>query len=589
MPTTIFNEECDASLSKLRELAASLRATTVGATAGLNPKPTTGELQFTVTRSLPEVVLAIRDAGQRLSELLTDLESKVETQLVDFFRAMRDKVEDENSVLRATKSLLPTDPTLLKHLQVVTTSLLLPQDAAALSGVAGGGGTNRDSPQAGTIAGGAKPPPLQLSFLKSPARSHHHYHTHGGGAAATTLTPSAVTSRSMGKELATDTLRATLLLQLQSAMQLCEATVGAVYLQSTEGVTYLHRVCGINAAERLPLDVSPASGSTIATVLQHNMGCNISRSRHNHPDGLQAYQSATKAVRESVALRITNGLILPIGDLGCIMLADKGSESQFSELDEHVVWSAAIVIRGLLQRYPIGLLMGTVSPALHQALQQHAMLPPFAPIPNELKRTQNALSPEDALSAMAPGIERVPRLPKKLVMLRTDDAAGFQTIMSRDLASIQKCAISDEDLLEAAVPYVNNLEALWRKAIDGMTEVRLNYEKKEKESTAKSERIVELEVELRLLNRQLFSMKTDIQRIRAVLPSHLQSTDRGGDGVAEGGTAASPTAGTQDGGGGGSPRNHNRRSSKKVGGGGGGAVAPGSPSLPMIKIPHTVR
>lgn len=552
--STVFNEESHKALLAIKQVAKAVSATTTSSTAGLKDDDTL----FTLSRSLPEVTAAVREVGNKMLALLDKFEKAVEEQLVTFYRTMKQNVENEHQILRTTKSLMPSDPSLLKHLVTATQQQL--QTATASYLVASGQSPRPVSPKIAPLAAsklltaGLGSSSTTLPPIKSPRRLSP---TRDGASAVPNQSAAIapVTKDTVG--IASESLKSWLFVTLQSTMQLCEASRGAVYIRANEGTAYLRRVCGINAEERLPLDVSPAAGSTIATVVQNSIGVNIGRSRFKNPYALDNYSTASQAVRASVAIKITTGLILPIGDVGCILVADKTTESLFSELDEHILWSASMMIRGALKRYPVELLTGKLTSTTVHALNAHAMLPPIAadatPYRIDTREQQQLLeisgkadleyvmSPEEELQALCPGIVHVPRLPKKLVMIRANERGGFQSILSKDLESLKRAELSDEDLLEAAVPYITNLEALWRKSIDSMTELRSTCEKLDKELSLRNTRIVELEVEVRVLTRQYSAMRADVHRIRQAVPALLRDNGEQQEVVDDTGKASAPT------------------------------------------------
>lgn len=577
MSTTIFNEESSAALANLRKVALAISLAATGAApAGLKGDDG-ASTHFTLSRSLPDVTNAVRDAGEKLLALIGSFESAVEEQLVTFYRTMKHQVEQEHLLLRSTKSLMPSDPALLKHLKAATheqlqqqsssNSAVTPRAAAhgtqvngtpvavrqALPPLIGSPLIGMGQPRNGAVGSTCVSPTSDVPPIPIPSTqmvigsSHRHHHLHQP-------IPPAAKDPTV---VASESLRVWLYLTLQSTLQLCEASRGAIYLQATEGTSYLRRICGINAEDRLPLDVSPAAGSTIATVVQNNVAVNIGRSRHRNPNALDAYSSASQAVRASVAIKIDTGVIIPIGDIGCVLIADKTTESYFSELDEHVVWCTATLIRGVLRRYKSDMLIGKIPGSITQALIATALLPPIAADPETVDQHHHAthttspsnasssrhhhghaspqrtafLSPEEELQALLPGITRIPRLPKKLVVVRSSEVSGFQQLLAKDTDNLKKVELSDEDLLEAAVPYISNLEALWKKSIDSMTELRSTCERLDREIARRNARIVELEVEHRILTRQLHAMKNDVQKIRSAVPTHLKELTSPGSNV----------------------------------------------------------
>jgi hypothetical protein len=171
-----------------------------------------------------------------------------------------------------------------------------------------------------------------------------------------------------------------------------------------------------------------------------------------------------------------------------------------------------------------------------QLLASHAELPPIAAAdltpgkqtafagPGSLPAGGDAL--DECLSRMLPGLTALLPRPARLVVVKA--APQFAALLTAKHAEgCERAELSDEDLLESAVPYIQNLEALWRKSIDHMTILRSDCETWSREIERKNARISELEVEGRTLWRQYVALKADVSRLKlSTVPPQLRDSLR---------------------------------------------------------------
>merc|ERR1711916_291229 len=84
--------------------------------------------------------------------------------------------------------------------------------------------------------------------------------------------------------------------------------------------------------------------------------------------------------------------------------------------------------------------------------------------------------------------------------------------------------LNDEDVLESVAPYLRNLEMLWHKALESVMGLRSECSRWEDKVSQRDARIIDLEVAMKNLAKQLHRTKADIRRIQRVVPQHLRET-----------------------------------------------------------------
>ena len=490
--TACINPEVNAVLDQIRRIGNTL----LSVTSGSNSSSKVDIMAGTFVLGTKDSQSAIKHIGEALAHAANVLTQAVEDQIIEFYRHMKKEAHAEHELLRNTRSLVPSDPSLMKHLQFA--------DAA----------TPRSNSPPKLKGGHSQSLPLLDGMI-----------TTSGGEHRTRSPTMHAAAKAREVNVARDSLRSALFLMLEGTMHLTEATRGAIYLKVSEGSSYLRRVCDINAADAVPLDVSPAAGSTIGTVVRHNIGVSIAKSRMDNPESLEYFSSASQAVRSSVALHIHNAVIIPIaGDLGCVIVADKSShDTSFSSVDEHAVLSLSSMIHGMIKRYPQKYFMEKLSQPMVNILAAHAELPPIMPR-TELESSKEKDQLEQCLERMLPGLDSLLPKPNRLVVVKAGPQFA-QLLTEKHMEGCERAELSDEDLLESAVPYIKNLESLWRKSIDHMTQLRSDCETWSREMERKNARISELESEGRTLWRQYVALKADVSRLKlSTVPQQLRET-----------------------------------------------------------------
>lgn len=586
-PTTagILSEECEKSMARLAQLsqclqhaapsnvpgrmsfgpnAAALRPTVDGvAPAPPVPPPVFDSERLgplSITSNASEVASGLRQLGASLDAAVKEYQRAMESHFVTFYNHMRTKVEEENRVLRQTRTLVPTNPAYLKQL-----------------------------------TGGAATAPAAPATARRPGDS--------------------------GIASASEFLFTWLYIELESVMQTTQATRAAVYIRSSEG--YLKQVLQMSspsaaaAAAALPHDVGLASGTTLGTVVLHRIGINITKSRFTlasapratsddvgaPPNGAPlgalggaATQNGAGGLDEAAsptALRVTNAIILPLcsGSLvvGCLIICDK-ADGPFHTRDEHRAWAFTSAAHGVFTRYPPALLLSTTpAPDVGAALRAASALPPAT------SRRLSAVAAVQPRSADAAALlAAIPAFHSRQAIVRTGEASTANYV-AKDVQALPLAEISEEDVLESSAPYIRQLESMWRKALDTVTLLRHECSKWDEASHQKSSTIIALEIQLRGLKKQFARLKNDVGKVKLAVPDHLMASyDIGGSSPAPAAEATTTTT-TLTGAGHATQRlsmalpvNTNtyfhgaaRRSVR-----GGSTTVPAVPRLPILGAPH---
>lgn len=318
---------------------------------------------------------------------------------------------------------------------------------------------------------------------------------------------------------AVDALNAWMHVELEATLTTTHATCGAVYLRSADASGYLRPACVLPADAKLPRDVALASGSTIGTVVLSGVGVNITKSRGEDGDKSARDESADTAraagATSAVPLDVRNAIVLPImsvGDacVGCVVVANKREmgAAEFDTSDELRVWSLAAAAEGVFQRYQHG-----------QLLQHSVSRPEYI---NALKHMSHISAAHEATAVdpiTAHGVT-IPTRSKRMLIVR--QGTGMQCMAAKEGSTGKE--LNDEAVIETVAPYIRNLELLWRKSLDNITLLRNECARWEERVAAKEGQIVDLEVALKNLSKQLHRTKADIRRIKHAVPQHLRDT-----------------------------------------------------------------
>lgn len=447
---------------------------------------------FRVVNDASAMSAALRHLGAQIDDGIRELEGKIERHFVRFFEHVKRRA-DEDLALWLPKS-------------VSTTALVEAM---------------REQSRAAGLAG------------------------HGSAIAP------AVRPQRVDHAAGTDALHAWLHIQLEAVMTATRATKGAVYLRSADGSGYVRAVAKYPAEVDLPADMALASGSTVGVVVLTGVGVNVERSRH----GQQANEERRVPERLTAPpLRVNTAIVMPIGlpnaqgpgsgppgVAGCLVIGDKRGGGPFDHVDEHRAVSFCSMAQSVVYRYGYAPFVNgkpSWDQPLSGPLRSLSLFPPAHECPwNADSAAANQLPLWDA---------------KQLVMRQ---GTAHATLTAKEMSAAggtaaapgaQARVLSDEDIIETVAPYILNLEALWRKALDSITDLRNEATKQESQLSMKQTRIVELEVALRNVTKTVARLRADLNVLKRAAPGHMKGESAAGGDVT-GLPLADTTSGTFDG------------------------------------------
>lgn len=496
---SVFNEEANAELARMRTILSSLANPLIGLgverdSALLDVERLAVRIGSGESLGRNAVIAFLKDLGNDLTGSMNRLHAALEDHFVRFFDYMKKRSDEE-------------------------LSLWMPKPGAVTPATAG---MLRNAPPA-------------QSRVKAP----------------TAALASAVES-----------LNTWLAVELEAVMTATHATKGAVYLRSTDSSGYLRRAFSLPAQSDLPQDVALASGSTIGTVVQTSIGANITRSR------LDAFAEAAEltgkpAMTSAVVFNVNTAIVLPLTipssttPLGCVVIANKVEPGQptFTTADEHHVWAFVASAEGVFMRYPhMHLLNYTIQRDVFAGLKSAAQIAPVTEVSEvEPLRVYGSVVPTKApkmvimrqntaaasLSAKALHMDNAANTTSgnaassaaNIVMNSSNAGGALGTSSSPPSPSgptspvaAVSVAVNDEDVLESVAPYIRNLEMLWHKSLETVMSLRTECAKWEGKVTQKEGHIVDLEVAMKNLAKQLHRTKADIRKIQRAVPQHLRET-----------------------------------------------------------------
>ncbi len=104
------------------------------------------------------------------------------------------------------------------------------------------------------------------------------------------------------------------------------------------------------------------------------------------------------------------------------------------------------------------------------------------------------------------------------VQALTAGSSAFTSHRTLPTTSHEQC---HEEVIESVAPYLRNLEGLWRKALDECARMKNECMQWRSQVDVKDAKIIELEVALRHLTRQVTAMQTDVELLRNAVPESL--------------------------------------------------------------------
>lgn len=309
---------------------------------------------------------------------------------------------------------------------------------------------------------------------------------------------------------------------------------------------FLHCIANLYGEGIFPNEVNFAVTNPLTSVVQSGVALNFCNTEapkiSSFTDRTQYTGHIEDLPNESIqknvkrVLNINNGLIFPLCDFGCIVLANKKSSSavrSFTVSDEHTMWGASLLISRVLSRYQRDLLLdNTWFPAHIPCLQRFLTLP----VTNEMQklggskkhgkehlRVQSPHCPEiestvsQNFGSLATGIlkfiseGRGATMPLRMTVVRTADPDLIHAVPSDLLGPRRQTAatdqITEEEIFQGAAEYIMNLESLWHKTLAENNAAHLLIDNYDKEIETRNEEIRSLERKIRALNIKIVQLE----------------------------------------------------------------------------------
>lgn len=316
-------------------------------------------------------------------------------------------------------------------------------------------------------------------------------------------------------------------------------------MESDDTPHFLHCVANLYGEGIFPNEVNFAVTNPLTSVVQSGVGLNFC---NTEPPKISSFTERTQftghiedlpneSIQKSVkrVLNINNGLIFPLCDFGCVVLANKKSSSavrSFSVSDEHTMWGATLLISRVLRRYQRDLLLeNTWFPAHIPCLQRFLTLPAT----NEMHTLGGSKKPtKDRAGVQSPLLEiessvsqnfgslatgilklisegRGATMPLRMTIVRTADPDLIHAIPSDLLGPRRQIAatdqITEEEIFQGAAEYIKNLESLWHKTLAENNAAHLLIDNYDKEIETRNEEIRSLERKIRALNIKIVQLE----------------------------------------------------------------------------------
>ncbi|KEG14392.1 hypothetical protein DQ04_00491120 [Trypanosoma grayi] len=445
---TVLGAEATEQLSAIRRVASALRNASLSSCASFHAD----EGVLTVSENPGESTAAVlRDVGHTLATAADAFVSAVELQLAEFFNHMRDTESTSAVELLKKRTLVPAGFTVVTQTE-------------------------------------------KTADFTTPTSRHN---TIAGRCASKVPQNAPLALRRYDRQAAATALQTCLFVMIESVLTRVNATRAAVYINDTaEDPHVLCRVAHIHGEEKLPPEVSYANTSTLVTVVRDGLAVNFDTthaSRQSHTDRAETPRRPFEG-HARYPLHVRSGVVVPISNYGCILVADKPLEAPqfFTPFDEHQVWAIATLCEGLFARYPQDLFLEMQWNPAQGVLRQCSLLP-------HIKVTQqytafSAPCPEDDSE---PTLDALKSVPRKLTIMR---ATGDKISVITDASRMPHKHLTYDGLFQEAGGYIKNIELLWQKSLSEINTLQLTITEQARELNAKKSRIAALESEMRRLH-----------------------------------------------------------------------------------------
>lgn len=503
-----------------------------------------------------ETVQLVSKLGHALTVLVDKLQKQTDGHFVAFFAHMKKKEASELEEICAKRKIMPkgfVTHTQLVGMQFPPTSIndgepSSPPEPTGLDAVLPLAGAASVEDALLSANGPADPLPNAGSHMSI-----------GGGA----LRNAPLARKLKERREAASTLQSFLFLVLESSIAQCEASCAAVFLNglsyketklgsrgSSPAVNvfddidrdgpprFLHCVANLYGDSKFPNEISYATLNPLTAVVQTGVAVNLRNTecpQLPNVDGenreLGTEDNVTESLKKNIhkVLNINTGLLLPLGDFGCLVVANKKSSAvvnSFTVSDEHVAWGAALFITTVLTRYRKDLLLDNPwFPSHIPALRKFISLPTVKEVgkkqemrsrlrlPPELETTVNnnfGTLGNNLMTFISEG--RGANMPRRLTMVRTADPQIGHVVPSELLprnrtrvATAEQ--VSEEEIFQGAAQYISNLESLWHKTLAENNAAHLVMQNYDREVESRNEEIRALEAKVRKLNARIVQLE----------------------------------------------------------------------------------
>lgn len=485
-----------------------------------------------------ETIQLLSALGGALRTSLEDLQKRVDVHLTDFYKFMKGKHVIEVEEMCTKRKIVPEGFVMAQEMAGIA-SEDLPDNVEELG--------RRD-------AASLLPPVIKkrgfrkvegLSGTRDAVNSSPGYSSgfsstmRGGVSNSTTVTNAPLALKLKERREAAATLQSFIFFLLEGCLSQCEASCAGVFLNGLpykdlkekappedsavdlEGPPrFLHCVANLYGGDQFPTEISYATLNPLTAVVQTGVAVNLRNSSLNEDN---VSRSLRKNVKKS--LNISTGLIIPLDNFGCLVVANKKRTSILSEFtvsDEHVAWGGALFITNILTLYARDLLLENAWFPYHvHALRKFATFPKATSVEKTaLNRPKRELSSEleTILTSTFGGLAhhvlallfaaRQGSLPRRLTMVRTADPETGRVVPGELIPrnknpSASAENVTEEEIFEGAAQYISNLESLWHKTLAETHVTHQLMQSYDRELEKKSGEILRLEGVLRKLNARI--------------------------------------------------------------------------------------
>lgn len=498
-----------------------------------------------------ETVTSLTHLGKTLKELADRLQRQTDEHFVAFFDHMKKKESSELEEICTKRKIIPQG--YISHRQLVGQKFPV---AGALE-------------DAGSPVMGVDSVLPVVSDQKAILQEIFLPPTEIKGAGGQRNAPLARKLRE--RREAASTLQTFLFLVLETCISQCEATCAAVFLNglpyknpankdSTRSASkagdpdpidrdapprFLHCVANLYGEGNFPNEISYATLNPLTAVVQTGVAVNLRNTEcpelptvDDKNRDLGTDDNVSESIKKNLTkvIKISSGIILPLGDFGCVIVANKRSTAivnSFTVADEHIVWGAALFLTSVLTNYKRDLLLENPwFPSHIPPLRRFLTLPTVKEAQTEKNSSRLHIPPEveasvvsnfgvlasNLMSFISEG--RGANMPKRMTIVRTADpqtshVVPVELLPRNRIQAATTEQVTEEEIFQGAAQYISNLESLWHKTLAENNAAHLVMQNYDKELESRNEEIRSLESKIRKLNTRIVQLER--QRGRSIV------------------------------------------------------------------------